>query len=141
MLACLKGLRLFILILSLCCAAHADTGPNDNTKSFASVAELHTWANSTWTGASMTKLTYKQHKLLVCFRSYTSGVATSEPFVFLEQDGGRWVRLLTAQMCQCEMEATIKGDSLILWRLDWLNKKKQKTEYLKFNLKTLDTGS
>ena len=38
------------------------------------------------------------------------------------------------------MEATIADDALILWRLDWPNKKKTKTEYLRFNLKNLDAG-
>ena len=87
----------------------------------------------------MTELTYKKQKLVVYFRSYTSGVATSEPYVFVEKEG-RWVRVLTGMMCRCEMEATIEGDALVLWRLDWPNKKKEKTEYLRFNLKTLDAG-
>jgi len=133
-------MRIFILSLFLCCAACGDTVTNTSPTTFATAADMHKWAMSTWGGAGKTELTYKKHKLVVYFRSYTSGIATSEPFVFVER-GGRWVRVLTAMMCRCEMEATIEGDALVLWRLDWPNKKKEKTEYLRFNLKELSSGS
>lgn len=139
-------MRVFILLLLLVGAAYADTRTNtydsytnDSPRVFESGAELHKWAMSSWGGAAMTSLTYKKQRLVVYFRSYTSGVATSEPYVFVER-GGRFERVLTAAVCQCEMEATIEGDALVLWRLDWPNKKKEKTEYLRFNLKTLDAG-
>lgn len=139
-------MRVFMLLLLLVCAAYADTRTNtydsytnSSLKVFESGAELHKWAMSTWGGAGMTQLTYKKQRLVVYFRSYTSGEATSEPYVFVER-GGRWERVLTAAVCRCEMEATIEGDALVLWRLDWPNKKKEKTEYLRFNLKTLDAG-
>ena len=146
-------MRVFILLLLLACAAYADTSTNtyatstntydaytnSSPKFFKSAAEMHQWAMSTWGGAGSAKLTYKKQKLVVYFRSYTSGVPTSEPFVFAEKNG-EWKRVLTAMCCGCEMEATIEGDSLILWRVDWPNKKKTKTEYLRFNLKNLDAG-
>ena len=87
----------------------------------------------------MTELTYKKQKLVVYFRCYTSGVTTSEPYVFVEKDG-RWVRVLTTMMCRFGMEATIEGDALVLWRLEWPKGKKEKTEYLRFDLKTLNAG-
>jgi hypothetical protein len=139
-------MRVFILLLLLSCAAYADTRTNtydsytnSSPKVFESAAEMHKWAMSTFGGAGVTELTYKKQKLVVYFRCYTSGVATSEPYVFVEKDG-RWVRVLTAMMCRCEMEATIEGDALVLWRLDWPKGKKEKTEYLKFDLRNLDAG-
>ena len=145
-LACITRMRVFIFFLFLSCAAYSgtrtniyDSFTNSSPKVFESAADLHKWAMSTWGGAGMTELTYKRQKLVVYFRSYTSGIATSEPYVFVEKDG-RWVRVLTGMMCRCGMEATIEGDALVLWRLDWPNKKKEKTEYLRFNLKTLDAG-
>src|SRR6266540_1466969 len=98
-------MRIVILSLLLCCAACADTLTNNPPAVFETAAAMHRWAVSTWGGAGMTELTYRKQKLVVYFRSYTSGVATSEPYVFVERDG-RWMRVLTAMMCRCEMEAT-----------------------------------
>ncbi len=139
-------MRAFILLLLLGLTVYADTDTNrydsytnSSPRVFESITELHKWAGSTWGGAYRTELTYGKQKLVVIFRCYTSGVATSEPYVFVEKDG-RWVRVLTAMMCHCEMAATIEGDSLVLWRLDWPKGKIEKTEYLRFNLKNLNGG-
>jgi len=85
----------------------------------------------------MTELTYKKQKLVVYFRCYTSGVETSEPYVFVKRDG-RWIRVLSAMVCRFAMEATIEGDSLVLWRLEPHGGKVEKTEFLRFNLTNLD---
>ena len=92
-------MRVFILLLLLAGAAYADTSTNtyatstntcdaftnSSPKFFKSAAEMHQWAMSTWGGAGSAELTYKKQKLVVYFRSYTSGVPTSEPFVFVEK--------------------------------------------------------
>ena len=85
----------------------------------------------------MNELVYKKRKLVVYFRCYTSGVATSEPIVFVEKDG-QWIQILSAMMCRCAMEATIGRDSLILWRLEWPKGVRQKKEFLRFDLANLD---
>lgn len=94
------------------------------------------WAYSTWGGASTTELTYRGRKLVVYFRSFTSGLPTSQPVVFVEEEG-RWIQVLNAMMCRFTMAATIEDNELILWRLEWSEGKKTQTEYLRFNLSIL----
>ncbi len=97
------------------------------------------WANSTFGGAIKQALTYKERKLVVYFRCYTSGVPTSEPVVFVEK-GGRWIQVLSAMACPFEMEASIELDELVLWRLEWPKGKRTKTEFLRFRLVNLDVA-
>jgi hypothetical protein len=133
-------MRIFVLSFMLCCAACADTATNANPyapHAFETTAAMEKWATSTFGGASKTELTYQKQNLVVYFRCYTSGVPTSEPVVFVEKEG-RWIQVLSAMTCRFEMEATIEQDVLILWRLDWPKGKRQKTEFLKFNLTNLD---
>jgi hypothetical protein len=138
-------MRIFFILLFICCAAHAETttnrydsATNSGPSVFAVRADMAKWATSTWGGAIVKELTYKKQKLVVIFRSYTSGVPTSEPYLYVEKDG-HWVRVLTAMMCRDQMEATIEGDNLILWRLKWSKENQvKKIEYLRFDLKNLD---
>jgi hypothetical protein len=116
-----------------------DTYTNSSPKLFNSGAELEKWANSTCCGYEKTVLWYKKHELVIYFRIYTSGVISYEPFVFVEKNG-RWMRVLTAMDCGFLMEATIEGDTLVIWRLDWPEGKKKKTEFLRFDLRNLDAG-
>lgn len=138
-------MRIFFILLFICCAAQAETitntydlATNSGPSVFAARADMDKWATSTWGGADVKELTYKNQKLVVIFRCYTSGVATSEPYVYVEKDG-HWVRVLTAMMCRDQMGATIEGDNLILWRLKWPKENQvKKMEYLRFDLKNLD---
>jgi hypothetical protein len=136
-------MRILILSLLLCCAARAaDTTTNANPyapHAFESAAAMHKWATSTWGGAKTQEFTYKERKLVVYFRCYTSGVATSEPVVFVEKNG-RWIHVLSAMMCSFEMEASIERDALVLWRLEWPKGKRKKTEFLRFTLANLDAA-
>jgi hypothetical protein len=91
----MNAMRVLILSLFLCCAACGDAVTNTSPTSFETAAELDKWAKSAFGGAWKKELAYKKQKLVVYFRSHTSGVSTSEPNVFVER-GGRWVRLLTA---------------------------------------------
>jgi len=134
-------MRAFILSILLCCAVRADVFPNfrnDHPKVFDSRADMHSWAKSTWGGTVDTELTYQKYKLVVYIRTYTSGVATSEPFVFMEKNG-KWYRILTSMTCPCEMEVGIEGDTLFFWRWEWPlpQGKGEKIEYMRFNLKNL----
>jgi len=133
-------MRLFILILLLGCSAHAEVSTNDCPLVFGSLTNLQTWAvSSAFGGGAYSELSYKQHRLVVCFRQFTSGVVTSEPSVYVQKDGN-WIRILAAKMCYGDMKATIEGDALVLWRLGLSKDKKEKTEYLRFDLKNLDAA-
>jgi hypothetical protein len=133
-------MRVFILSVLSCCSAFAADFLSANPyapQAFESASAMAEWATSTWGGAKIQELTYKERKLVVYFRCYTSGVPTSEPVVFVEKNG-RWIQVLRAMMGSFEMEATIEGDALVLWRLEWPEGTKKKTEFLRFNLENLD---
>ena len=142
-------MRAFVILLLFSLAAFADTKlSNSSPGTFDTVAAMDEWAQSAFGGAIKEERTYKEHQLVVYFRSYTSGVATSEPYVFFKKDG-KWICLLSTMMCRCEMTATIDGDFLILWRLDYPEGKAPslkspgepiKTEYLRLNLKSLNAS-
>ncbi len=138
LVGCITYMRILILILLLSCVAHADTVITNDPTVFDSTAAMKKWADSAWGGYGMRELTYHNQKLVIYFRSHTSGIVTSEPFVFVER-AGRWIRVLTAMTCSFEMDATIEGDALVLWRLS-RDKKKEKTEYLRFNLANLNAA-
>lgn len=111
--------------------------PNATPLTFDSMAALHQWATTSTFGSGRTyELDYKGRKVFVAFLCHTSGLPTSEPFVFLEESG-RWVRILKAAIANTEMEATIEGDALILWSLTWPAGKRIQTEALRFELKHL----
>lgn len=134
-----------ILLLSLlmfCTARAADPAVNSDPyapKAFESAAAMHKWAGSTLGGSKKQEFTYKERKLVVYFRCYTSGLPTSEPVAFVEKNG-RWIQVLSAMVCRFEMEASIESDALVLWRLEWPNGERKKTEFLRFNLANLDAA-
>lgn len=108
---------------------------------FASLDELTHWAAQSLGGASTSPmLAYRGRELVVAFRVHTSGVATSEPFVFLEE-AGAWHCILHAATVDAEMEASIQRDTLILWRLDGLDGSMQRREVLRLSLIDLEPAS
>ncbi len=133
---------LILLLLMFCTARAADTAVAANPyapQAFESAAAMHKWAGSTLGGAKKQEFTYKERQLVVYFRCYTSGLPTSEPVAFVEKNG-RWIQVLSAMMCRFEMEATVEGDALVLWRLEWPNGERKKTYFLRFNLANLDAA-
>jgi hypothetical protein len=38
------------------------------------------------------------------------------------------------------MEATIEGDRLVLWRVEWPDGKLHRTEFMSYDLRTLDAA-
>jgi hypothetical protein len=134
-------MRALILAFSICCAGYGETVTNIPS-SFRTTAEMEAWAMSAWGGTTKTELTYDRRKVVIYFRSHTSGISTSEPHIFMQRDG-RWMRILTTITCTFDMEATLEGDALVLWRLEGAetlegqNKRREKTEYLRLNLKAL----
>ena len=72
-------------------------------------------------------------------RCHTSGVATSEPFILVQTESG-WRCLFHAATVAFEMEATIEGDRLVLWRLEWPDGKRQRSEFMSYDLRTLDAA-
>lgn len=136
----LLRMRIFILSILFCFGARAADAPDENPYApyvFESPAAMNQWATSTWGGAKTQEFNYRKQRLVVYFRSHTSGLPTSQPVVFVEKNG-RWIQVLSAMMCRFEMEATMEGDSLILWRLEWPDGKRKKTEFLRFSLTNLD---
>lgn len=91
-------------------------------------------------GATQKGFTYRGRSLLVVIRCHTSGVATSEPFVLVQDKKDGWRCLFHAATSRFDMEATIDGDHLVLWRLDWTAGKKQRTEFIKYDLSTLEAA-
>ena len=90
-------------------------------------------------GVTQKALAYQGRSLLCAFRCPTSGVTTSEPFVFVQRANG-WHCLYHAPLLRFGMDATIDGGRLILWRLDWPNGKLQRTEYWSYDLNHLDAA-
>lgn len=129
-----------VLMLSLACAQAKDkdeTPPPEPAMHFESAAALEKWVSKTWGGARKTELTYKDRKIVVYFRARTSGIRTSEPSVYAERNGS-WMRVLTTVTCRCELEASLDGDALVLWRTEQTGDKKQRVEYLRYDLRNLD---
>ena len=106
-------------------------------EAFESEAELSHWAgSSSFGGGRALPFEYHGRRLMVVFRCHTSGIASSEPFLFLE-DKGKWIRLLHAMTCYFEMEASIQDDELTLWHLEWPKGTRTRTAFLKYNLADL----
>jgi hypothetical protein len=112
---------------------------HDDPKSFESTAAAIDWARKTSAVASpRAELSYKGRKVLVIFRSQMLGGYSSEPFVFVERSG-RLVRLVHVEACFFHMEASIRDNWLVLWRMKKPGDK-EKTEFLKYNLDALDVA-
>jgi hypothetical protein len=94
---------------------------------------MRKWAYSTPSGATENEFQYKENSLVVYIRRYTSGVATSEPVVFLKR-GTHWGRILSARKFEFTMSVSIQGNMLIFWH----HKGDEKSECLRFNLDDLD---
>jgi hypothetical protein len=104
-------------------------------------AELYREAFSpSWGGAIQKGFRYRGRNLLVVFKCHTSGVATSEPFVFVQTTDG-WHCLYHHATERFEMDATVEGDRLLLWRMEWPGDKLQRTEYWSYDLRHLDAAS
>ena len=82
---------------------------------------------------------YGGRSILVVIRRHTSGVPTSEPFVLVQRDGD-WHCLFHAATSRFAMEATIEGDRLVLWRVEWPDGKLHRTEFMSYDLRTLDAA-
>ena len=132
-------MRIITIIFVLCYAAQGDTFTNHNIPAvFETGKDMLRWAgHSTRGAATESRLTYKKYNITVYFRCFYSGVTSSEPVAYIEKNG-RWYNLVSAIECPFEMEASIKGDSLIFWRVEYLNGKTIKTEFLRFNLLNVD---
>lgn len=62
---------------------------------FSSFDELKKWAHgSTWGGGNAEQIDFQGHKLALAFRSYTSGVISSDIAVY-QQVEGKWVLIKT----------------------------------------------
>ena len=105
---------------------------------FADRKALTEWArSSSFGGARIDELAAASQSLVVVFRRHTSGVPTSEVFVFAERDG-KWHRLLWAATGRWEATATVEGDHLTVWGCKgevWACQEAgQRTEWLRLNV-------
>lgn len=127
-----------LLLLSACCVVFSSCStprPPRDAK-----ADLCREAFSPSPGGETQKgFIYRGRSLLVVIRCHTSGVATSEPFILVQTERG-WRCLFHAATVRFGMEATIEGDRLVLWRLEWLDGKPQRSEFMSYDLRTLDTA-
>jgi hypothetical protein len=138
--ACTRTVRT-ALLLFVVISVHLATGSEKDGAStptvFPSEHALYTWLTTSTIGACRDhNFTYNGHRLVVAFRCHTSGGATAEPFIFLER-AGKWVRLLKAPIQNCEMEATMENDAIVLWSLTWPDGKRTRTEALRYDLTLL----
>ena len=124
-----------LLLLSGCCLVTSCSTPRPPRDANA---ELCREAFSpSWGGATQKGFTYHGRRLFVVIRCHTSGVTTSEPFILVQTESG-WRCLFHATTVRFEMEASIEGDRLVLWRLEWPDGKRQRSEFMSYDLRTLD---
>ena len=90
-------------------------------------------------GAMQKSFSYRGRDLLVVFKSYTSGNATSEPFVFVQTVNG-WHCIYHHATVWTLMDATVEGDRLILWRSAWPGDESRRTAFWSYDLKRLDAA-
>ena len=90
-------------------------------------------------GSEQKGFSYRGHSLLVVFRCNASGRASSEPFVFV-QTAKSWHCLFHAADLLSEMDATVEGNELVLWQLDWKGGNFHRNKFWTYDLRQLDAA-
>ena len=104
-------------------ACSADRGTN------GSDAQLYREAfRPSWGGATQQGFRYGGRHFLVVFQCHTSGVATSEPFVFVQTTNG-WHCIYHHITERFAMDATVEGHTLLLRRMEWPGGKLRCSQY------------
>ncbi|MEI8288312.1 MAG: hypothetical protein WCH99_02475 [Verrucomicrobiota bacterium] len=105
----------------------AATGSSHSTdirpeRSYPSQDAIATWAAKTWPGGWTKVFAHKQQKIMAVFRTFTSGVATTD-ISFFAQDGDHWTLVLWYPLRGESLEIEQKEEGLQILGSDYLQGK------------------